>query len=235
VEPVLLLSLLGPVVVRTVASLAEMASQRKREEQFDTVTQGVEEQLGDASIEDSAPNLTQLVVAVAATLGLTVDWGRVEQVTARELSRQRIDELLDESPLVAYMPPLPRGVKRTMNRLNFFLMAARSGGMFGGSPTLAAEHLLKWSILVERWPEVVRLAANDPDFLSRFEAAALQVASNSLMEWSDALRSLGLPTSWTDSDQLHAFLCLSPHLGAVAGRIMRFEPAENGQSEVSPS
>jgi hypothetical protein len=144
----------------------------------------------------------------------------------RELARQRAQRILaDESPrrtqaeseIKQHLPTLPRSAKRLFNHLRVLLVIAEQKQMFGGQPELQGNHLGKWAVLLERWPELGSALAGDPGQLAKLEAAT---------SIDDLSARLGpaVPTSVV-SQELLAFLKSPTKLAPVVKRLVYFQPA----------
>lgn len=143
-----------------------------------------------------------------------------------ELARQRAQRILaDESPRRAqaedeikeHLPGLPRSAKRLFNHLRVLLVIAEQKQMFGGQPELQGEHLGKWAVLLERWPELGSALAADPGRLTVLEAAT------SIDELSTRLGP-AVPAS-VASQELLSFLQSRTKLAPVVHRLVHFEAA----------
>jgi hypothetical protein len=85
--------------------------------------------------------------------------------------RLAVERLVSEgaSELDLYLPKLPRSVKRVANRHYLLASVAVSRNMIGGTPPLTAQHLGKWAVMMERWPELARKIIEDPSLAGRLE------------------------------------------------------------------
>jgi hypothetical protein len=111
-----------------------------------------------------------------------------------------------------YPPRFPRAAKRMLNHARLLTAIAREREMFGGSPELTPEHLGKWIVLGERWPEVAeRVAATSLRFGTE---EALRLESLRALQGGDGNRDL------------ERLLDDQPELHGLVRRLVYFEPAQ---------
>jgi hypothetical protein len=113
-----------------------------------------------------------------------------------------------EEYLQRYPPRFPRGAKRMLNHARLQTKIARERGMFGGSPELTAEHLGKWIVLNERWPEF---------------AVAVATRHHEIGTESDLVDLYGETVS--ENRELRKLLDDRPELAGVLERLIFFTPA----------
>lgn len=145
--------------------------------------------------------------------------GRILEI-ARRLSRlERIEG--PEYLLAAYkaaqphIDPKPRDVKRLLNRVRFCLAIADRRALLEPDGPLSAESIGKWSVIVERWPDVSAAIGQDPDLLRTFEEASADA------NVFDELCSTKIPRT----PHLEAFRGLvssAPRLGAISEVVTGF-------------
>jgi hypothetical protein len=156
---------------------------------------------------------------------------RRETITKRCLRRSFLDdsELKRQATrtVLAYLPPLPRSVKRMMNHLRILLVVAHERGMLGGEPELRAEHLGKWVVLNERWPELARRLKTSPSSLAALEEAADETALQSELE--------RLAPDEQGGELLFRFLDEDPKFGPVLERLVHLKPATWQTDETEPN
>jgi len=149
-------------------------------------------------------------------------WGVEELVRERlQLRIMNDSDLLREAyqEVVDRMPPLPRNAKRLINRLRLLIFIAQERGMFGGTPELTPQHIGKWAVLRERWPELAQALAGYPGGMTELEA----LAGAGPNAFGDQLKTL-VPPLAGDQD-LQGYCQSSTKLGPVMERLIHFEPA----------
>jgi hypothetical protein len=135
-----------------------------------------------------------------------------------------------EDETLRFLPPLPRSAKRVLNRLRVLLVVAVGRRMLGGDPNLAPRHLGKWTILLERWPQLGEVLVSDP-----LRAQEIMVKLESAMtaaELSQTLASQGLRTE--SGDELFRFLSEDPVMSPVVERLIYCTPVETRQGSGTP-
>jgi hypothetical protein len=139
---------------------------------------------------------------------------KVEQ-RHRELMLQRIQTIITdkserrkqaELEVMKYLPALPRSAKRIFNHLRILLVVAERKQVFGGEPVLEAQHIAKWAVLLERWPDLGSMITYDPQRMVRLEEAGS-------LDGLSSLSGSSIPGLAVSPDLL-AFLQSSPKLGA---------------------
>jgi hypothetical protein len=127
-----------------------------------------------------------------------------------ELQSFRLDnsvELREVREIIARYPPqLPRSAKRMLNHARLLTQIARDRNIFGGEPELTPEHLGEWIVLSERWPDLARRIAVEPELMARLEAG-----ENETVDAAD--------------DDLVDLLSRKPQLSAVVARLAHLDPA----------
>jgi len=120
-----------------------------------------------------------------------------------------------EAAASRFVPALPRAAKRMINQLRLALAVAERRGMFDSISRYQPEHLGKWVVLVERWPELaIRLAAR-PTELARLES----------LRGADLGRAVAaLAPDLDDYDELCELLECEPQLQLIFDHLVRFEP-----------
>jgi hypothetical protein len=143
---------------------------------------------------------------------------------APELVNQRIQSfLVDESDLrrraesivSRHVPVLPRSAKRTINQLRVALAVAERRGMFAYASPLQPEHLGKWVVLAERWPEFAAGLTLHPDELSRLESLDVTAMKSAIFAMDPRADNI---------DELCGLLSSQPRLHVVWDNLVRFEP-----------
>ena len=135
-----------------------------------------------------------------------------------------------EDETLRFLPPLPRSAKRVLNRLRVLLVVAMGRRMLGGDPNLAPRHLGKWTILLERWPQLGEVLVSNPlraqEILVKLESAMTDA------ELSQTLASQGLRTE--SGDELFRFLSEGPVMSSVVERLIYCTPVETRQGSGAP-
>ena len=121
-----------------------------------------------------------------------------------------------EAGMVEFLPLIPRSAKRMMNHLRLRLYVSIRREMLGDGSQLTPRHLGKWVVLEERWPELVRGLAENPDKLTKLEEA------EDVATLASRLEALGLDAE--PSDDLVRFVRADPRLGVVAEQLIFLEP-----------
>jgi len=144
----------------------------------------------------------------------------VERLVTNYLIETERRRALLRSDLLNFLPLLPRSAKRTVNRLHLLITVAYERRMLGGEPELTADHVVKWVVLGERWPELARALGTDPSLITALETAA---SPEDLRNVVDRLASRATPV-----ENLFEFLAKDPTpFGAeVLKRLVYFEPVE---------
>ena len=185
-------------------------------------------------VADGERDLEKLGAAVAASSLEPKDIGLTNE-KFNELVHQRLQlYLTDESlPLleamtefVKYVPPLPRNLKRGLDRLRVLIVIAHGRGMFRGHPTLTGTHLGKWVALRERWPEIAQELSKRPETMEELESVAFDEA-----RFSD-LVGLFAPNHTSDKD-FHRFCQSETRLGQLMNKLVYFQGANESVSEPS--
>jgi hypothetical protein len=133
-----------------------------------------------------------------------------------EIQREAEDEVM------RYLEPMPRHAKRLLNRLRLLLFVAHERRMFGGEPKLTARHIGKWAVLGERWPELLNVLREQPQFMESFED------NSNTFEY---IVNKCVPV-YKNDDELQRF-CLygeGVKLGSVISRIVELTPASLAKS-----
>jgi hypothetical protein len=142
---------------------------------------------------------------------------------AREMYRlqlllQRLDgkELEDSFRAVAdLIRPLPRDLKRLLNRIRFLLYVANDRDLIAPNGPLTTAAVGKWALLAERWPDLAVAVSSDPPLLSRLEAQ-----SRTPDGYVAAMKEV-VP-GYSRSAELWRVLTAEPALGPHAACLSRF-------------
>ncbi|HEX5610496.1 MAG TPA: P-loop NTPase fold protein [Solirubrobacterales bacterium] len=132
--------------------------------------------------------------------------------SARTVESSEVEAV--ESFIRRYPPQFPRGAKRMLNHARLLTKIAREREMLDAD--LTPEHLGKWIVLGERWPEFAQRVAQRPSLIRKIETP----------------RSVDLPVPDLPADESgetdREFTQLvkgEPKLGAVVERLIYFQPA----------
>ena len=118
------------------------------------------------------------------------------------------------------MPRTARSTKRLKNRLRLFAEISRRRGLFDDNDTFGPEHIGKWAVVHERWPEFAQwVIRNRKASLTEFEDA-----SKTELRFKKKLR--GLPV-FPDVDDLRELLSRHPYLGPFQSQLVAFLPHED--------
>ncbi|HEX2021806.1 MAG TPA: P-loop NTPase fold protein [Candidatus Thermoplasmatota archaeon] len=120
--------------------------------------------------------------------------------------------------LVQHHPMLPRNATRLLNRLRLLLFIAAERRMLEEGNLVTADHLGKWAVLQERWPEAAQAILSSPAAMSAWEAAA-EAGREALAREAARL----LPDFAIDEGLRH-LLVAQPRLGPVMEGLVAFQP-----------
>jgi KAP family P-loop domain len=113
-----------------------------------------------------------------------------------------------------YPPPFPRGAKRMLNHARLLTKIARERGMLDRD--LTPEHLGKWIVIGERWPEFAERVANRPVLIRKVESpGAIDVPVPDLPEDGSGQHDRDFAQLMKDE----------PKLAPVIERLIYFQPA----------
>jgi hypothetical protein len=124
----------------------------------------------DETIRDYARSRSESNVQTISAVVASASTRLVEQRLRRASVRQLVSEGSGE--LSSYYPDLPRSVKRVANRHYLLASVAVSRHMIGGTPPLTAQHLSKWALMMERWPELAEEIVDRPSLVGELEQRA---------------------------------------------------------------
>lgn len=145
------------------------------------------------------------------------------RASAREMYRlqmllQRLDgkELEESFRAVAdLIRPLPRDLKRLLNRIRFLLYVANDRDLLAPNGPLTTAAIGKWALLAERWPDLAVAVSADPPLLGR-----LEVQSRTPDGYVAAMEEV-VP-GYSRSAELWRVLTAEPALGPNAACLSRF-------------
>lgn len=156
------------------------------------------------------------------------------QIPSDQLTRlveQRKQQLLLNNqllrPALDYMlanwQPLPRDIKRAMNRFYVSLLIAYNRGLLKDPPVVSGHQLAKWLILSERWPQLGRALAVWPKQIKALEENSTTGVGES--DRYDATLAAIAPL-YLDDAALRAFLRSQPRLAPVLQRLVEYGAAQ---------
>lgn len=145
-----------------------------------------------------------------------------------EQRKQRL--LVDKNTLsaeLAYLvdnwQPLPRDVKRGVNRFCVTYLVAYNRGLLKDPPVVSGFQLAKWLALSERWPQLGRALAVSPDAIEDLEHFARPPNGDEKL-FARVVATLA-PQHAADHD-LWAFIAKEPQLSAVLPRLVQYGMAQ---------
>jgi hypothetical protein len=113
------------------------------------------------------------------------------------------EEVAEVEAFIKRFPPrFPRGGKRMLNHARLLTKIATERKMMGGRPELTPQHLGKWIVIGERWPDFAQRVVMNPSIILRAERGN---------EKSDPA--------------LEELLAEQPRLAGVIERLIYFQPA----------
>ena len=158
----------------------------------------------------------------AVTQSITTASSRLVEQRVR---RATVEELVTEGSgeLSSYLPGLPRSVKRVANRHYLLASVAVCRNMIGGSPPLTAQHLSKWAVMMERWPDLAAEIIDRPTLAGELERGARSDEGPSREETLSEL----LPVGISQREELVRLLRDPTSIAAIADRLVFALPARS--------
>jgi hypothetical protein len=192
-------------------------------------TARVDEELKKSAGEGGSDSVAAVSVSDVAA---KVTENPAEAKKAEEYVEQRKQRLLvDKKTLsaeLAYLvdnwQPLPRDVKRGVNRFCVTYLVAYNRGLLKDPPVVSGFQLAKWLALSERWPQLGRALAMSPDEIGKLEEhAALRDALK-----GDPFRGrvAALAPQHADDEELRRFIAKEPQLSLVLPRLVQYGMAQ---------
>lgn len=137
------------------------------------------------------------------------------------------DRRVENNPTVMdFLPLLPRHAKRLLNRFRLLLFIAHERNMFRPGSNFRPEHLEKWAVLLERWPEFGDIVLRNPRIVEAVESCAKDDA-----QWQDTMHRVA-PWLVEEAD-FRRFCQKSPGLGKWVDALIAFSiPDTIQQSEI---
>jgi hypothetical protein len=110
------------------------------------------------TVEETVEKAADALVSEVSTTKASTD------LLAQRARRILVDQLVGHvsTQMVRFLPRLPRSIKRLANRQRLVVAVAVSRDMIGGSPPLNGDHLAKWVLLLERWPDLAAAIMREP-------------------------------------------------------------------------
>jgi hypothetical protein len=142
---------------------------------------------------------------------------RAEQQFDLQMLLRRIEGAdLDESydAVADRVRPLPRDLKRLLNRIRFLLYLTTDRGLMQPAGPLAAGAIGKWALLAERWPDLAVTISANPDILTGLESASATDAGF-------VAAMADIVPGYARSAELRRLLVTPPALGSVAECLSR--------------
>lgn len=156
-----------------------------------------------------------------------VSSGVAEETINRSLKEQIAFSEKNESKLImeAYeevrdnLPPLPRNIKRMLNRVRLQLYLALEKNLFDPNGSITPQHVGKMVVLLERWPQLAQSILADTSIMGDLEAN-----SNSAKKFTATLGSAVHNPAMYDTDELKKFCRSKTTLGPVMRQLVHMEP-----------
>ena len=187
------------------------------------LTAKVDEQLKKEAGEGDAGSVAAVSTADVAA---HVTASSLEDKELAQLIEQRKQRLLVDKKtlsaelryLVEHWHPLPRDIKRGLNRFYMTYLVAYNRGLLKAGVT--GMHLAKWLVLSERWPQLGRALATWPGRMKELEANAHSPGVARPDPFPDLMRAIA-PLYANDSG-LRSFLGSEPKLWPVLPSLVQF-------------
>jgi len=171
--------------------------------------------------QESGPGAVASVSATAVAervLGV-----RGDKESERLVEQRKQYMLLDEKALqpelrylVKNWHPLPRDIKRMLNRFYVSLLIAYNRHLLTGEQPVLPMQLAKWLVLSERWPHLGRVLAAGPDAFKALESLAESPSQRD--EFKKKLT--GLAPSYAEDEELRKLIGAQPPLADVLERLV---------------
>jgi hypothetical protein len=187
-------------------------------------------------IKDENPDMNVAEIS-AHTVAASVKAAGVSQEHLIRLAEQRKQHvLIDEESfrtevaglIVDYLQPLPRSVKRLLNRFRVTLVIADRRGLFDTEPTVTRQQIGKWLVLGERWPQLRLSLSAVPEMMKVLERAAgtpapPPVAAGQVPAADRFVESMkSLAPAYVGDEDLRRFIHSAPALAVVLPRLVNF-------------
>jgi hypothetical protein len=224
-----------------VAGLAMVFFNRIKEDRAKQASKRVAEALD--ALKSQTPVADISTEAVAATLkdakvsseqlARIVEQGKQKLLIDEDYFREEVGTLI-----VDYLQPLPRNVKRLLNRFRVNLLIAHSRGLMSSEPKVTTPQIGKWLVLVERWPQLGRSMSADPERMVLFEEQSTAPApepsdAEATDPFMESVKVLS-PFYFGDED-LRTFIHSDPPLAPVLARLVHYGDAPPPPPAPQPS
>jgi hypothetical protein len=123
--------------------------------------------------------------------------------------------------VVDYLQPLPRNAKRVLNRFRVNLLIADRRGLFTTEPKVTSDHIGKWLVLGERWPQLRLALSAAPEKIQLLEQHAATPRPGQTGDIFESVIAVLAPLYAGDED-LRRFMQSSPMLGGVLPRLVHY-------------
>jgi hypothetical protein len=189
----------------------------------------------DEELKNRAQGQDAGTVAGVSTsdVAATVSGNPVKDTHLERLVEQRKQQLLldkntlrpELSYLVDNWQPLPRDVKRGLNRFYLSYLIAYNRGLLTTEPIVSGNQLAKWLVLSERWPQLGRALATWPQRIEVLERdAGMRPAPGERDPFKGMLGTLA--PLYLDDEELRRFITSEPQLSAVLPRLVHYGAAQ---------
>jgi hypothetical protein len=177
------------------------------------------ERLQDAAPDKDVATISNTDVAASVKeAGIKVG----EDHIARLVEQRKQELLIDDEYfrrelshlIVDYLQPLPRNAKRVLNRFRINLLIAYERGLLTTDPKVSTQHIGKWLVLGERWPQLVRSLSTSPDKMKVLEGTVDQTSFMSQIA--------ELAPHYVGDEDLRTFIQSKPELADVLPRLVHY-------------
>jgi hypothetical protein len=213
----------GLAVVSAIAAFVVNFRDARARATARALTTQVDEELKKKAREGDAGSVAAVSTADVAA---QVTASSLEDRELAQLIEQRKQRLLVDKKtlsaelryLVEHWHPLPRDVKRGLNRFYMTYLVAYNRGLLKAGVT--GMQLAKWLVLSERWPQLGRALAAWPQRMQDLEAHAHTPGDAVSDRFPDLIRALA--PLYADDHALRSFVGSNPKLAAVLPSLVQF-------------
>jgi hypothetical protein len=178
------------------------------------------------STEDVAAAVNQSKISNTRLTRL-IEQRRQKLLLDKKTLRPELDYLIDN------WHPLPRDVKRGLNRFFLSYLVAYNRDLLTTEPIVTGHQLAKWLVLTDTWPQLGRSLTGTPQEIEALERhAAMEPSGLERDGFKDRLHTLA-PLYVDDSD-LRRFIASEPRLAAVLPRLVYYGAAQPVQPTAQP-
>jgi hypothetical protein len=199
--------------------------------------------IGD--IKDKIPGKS-ISEITSEDVAASIKGAKVGKKTLDQLVEQHKQQLLIDddyfreelgSLIVDYLQPLPRNVKRLLNRFRVNLLIAHGRGLFTTEPKVTTQQLGKWLVLMERWPQLGRALSAAPGRMRTLEETSEYPAptQSRVGQQVDLFMNLVqiLAPFYVGDEDLRKFIHSEPSLATVVARLAHFGTDEAMASDTA--